>query len=191
MKKRIIGLLAAALLLTALLAGCNQEPVEVSAPEWSTVSDSTSGFSYEVPADWVITEDVTGQGSIIYVPEDADVSNGSSNVNILVQNINGQKAASMKDMKNALETQLVDQLLANGFEKVENLKVEELQAPIGDVCVVSYDIYLSGIKFMQTQYYPLIDDYTVVITATNIGDSVEPSPEEVAEYMAMTLKAAE
>ena len=191
MKKRIIGLLAAALLLTALLAGCNQEPVEVSAPEWSTVSDSTSGFSYEVPADWVITEDVTGQGSIIYVPEDADVSNGSSNVNILVQNINGQKAASMKDMKNALETQLVDQLLANGFEKVENLKVEELKAPIGDVCVVSYDIYLSGIKFMQTQYYPLIDDYTVVITATNIGDSVEPSPEEVAEYMAMTLKAAE
>ena len=191
MKKRIIGLLAAVLLLTALLAGCNQEPVEVSAPEWSTVSDSTSGFSYEVPADWVITEDVTGQGSIIYVPEDADVSNGSSNVNILVQNINGQKAASMKDMKNALETQLVDQLLANGFEKVENLKVEELQAPIGDVCVVSYDIYLSGIKFMQTQYYPLIDDYTVVITATNIGDSVEPSPEEVAEYMAMTLKAAE
>ena len=191
MKKRIIGLLAAALLLTALLAGCNQEPVEVSAPEWSTVSDSTSGFSYEVPADWVITEDVTGQGSIIYVPEDADVSNGSSNVNILVQNINGQKAASMKDMKNALETQLVDQLLANGFEKVENLKVEELQAPIGDVCVVSYDIYLSGIKLMQTQYYPLIDDYTVVITATNIGDSVEPSPEEVAEYMAMTLKAAE
>ena len=134
---------------------------------------------------------MTGQGSIIYVPEDADVSNGSSNVNILVQNINGQKAASMKDMKNALETQLVDQLLANGFEKVENLKVEELQAPIGDVCVVSYDIYLSGIKFMQTQYYPLIDDYTVVITATNIGDSVEPSPEEVAEYMAMTLKAAE
>lgn len=191
MKKRIIGLLAAALLLTALLVGCNQEPVEVSAPEWSTVSDSTSGFSYEVPADWVITEDVTGQGSIIYVPEDADVSNGSSNVNILVQNINGQKAASMKDMKNALETQLVDQLLANGFEKVENLKVEELQAPIGDLCVVSYDIYLSGIKFMQTQYYPLIDDYTVVITATNIGDSVEPSPEEVAEYMAMTLKAAE
>ena len=191
MKKRIIGLLAAALLLTALLAGCNQEPVEVSAPEWSTVSDSTSGFSYEVPADWVITEDVTGQGSIIYVPEDADVSNGSSNVNILVQNINGQKAASMKDMKNALETQLVDQLLANGFEKVENLKVEELKAPIGDLCVVSYDIYLSGIKFMQTQYYPLIDDYTVVITATNIGDSVEPSPEEVAEYMAMTLKAAE
>lgn len=191
MKKRIIGLLAAVLLLTALLAGCNQEPVEVSAPEWSTVSDSTSGFSYEVPADWVITEDVTGQGSIIYVPEDADVSNGSSNVNILVQNINGQKAASMKDMKNALETQLVDQLLANGFEKVENLKVEELKAPIGDLCVVSYDIYLSGIKFMQTQYYPLIDDYTVVITATNIGDSVEPSPEEVAEYMAMTLKAAE
>lgn len=191
MKKRIIGLLAAVLLLTALLAGCNQEPVEVSAPEWSTVSDSTSGFSYEVPADWVITEDVTGQGSIIYVPEDADVSNGSSNVNILVQNINGQKAASMKDMKNALETQLVDQLLANGFEKVENLKVEDLKAPIGDVCVVSYDIYLSGIKFMQTQYYPLIDDYTVVITATNIGDSVEPSPEEVAEYMAMTLKAAE
>ena len=191
MKKRIIGLLAAALLLTALLAGCNQEPVEVSAPEWSTVSDSTSGFSYEVPEDWTITEDVTGQGSIIYVPEDADVSNGSSNVNILVQNINGQKAASMKDMKNALETQLVDQLLANGFEKVENLKVEELKAPIGDLCVVSYDIYLSGIKFMQTQYYPLIDDYTVVITATNIGDSVEPSPEEVAEYMAMTLKAAE
>lgn len=142
-------------------------------------SGTASGFSYEVPADWTTTEDVTGQGSVIYIPADADVSAGTSNVNILVQNVSGQKAASMKDMKAALESDLEDQLISNGFEKVENLNVEELEAPIGSVCVVSYDTYLSGMKFSQTQFYPLIDDYIVVITATNVGEEVEPSVEKL------------
>ena len=174
-----------------LLSGCSKTPAEISAPEWETASGTASGFSYEVPADWTTTEDVTGQGSIIYIPADADVSVGTSNVNILVQDVSGQKAVSMKDMKAALESDLENQLISNGFEKVENLKVEELEAPIGSVCSVSYDTYLSGMKFTQTQFYPLIDDYIIVITATNVGDEVAPSVEEVAEYMALTLKKAE
>ena len=188
MKKQISVFLAISLLLLALLSGCSKTPVTVSAPEWETASGTASGFSYEVPADWTTTEDVTGQGSVIYIPANADVSAGTSNVNILVQNVSGQKAASMKDMKAALESDLEDQLISNGFEKVENLNVEELEAPIGSVCVVSY---LSGMKFSQTQFYPLIDDYIVVITATNVGEEVEPSVEEVAEYMALTLEKAE
>ena len=191
MKKQISVFLAISLLLVALLSGCSKTPVTVSAPEWETASGTASGFSYEVPADWTTTEDVTGHGSVIYIPADADVSAGTSNVNILVQNVSGQKAASMKDMKAALESDLEDQLISNGFEKVENLNVEELEAPIGSVCVVSYDTYLSGMKFSQTQFYPLIDDYIVVITATNVGEEVEPSVEEVAEYMALTLEKAE
>ena len=191
MKKQISVFLAISLLLVALLSGCSKTPVTVSAPEWETASGTASGFSYEVPADWTTTEDVTGQGSVIYIPADADVSAGTSNVNILVQNVSGQKAASMKDMKAALESALEDQLISNGFEKVENVNVEELEAPIGSVCVVSYDTYLSGMKFSQTQFYPLIDDYIVVITATNVGEEVEPSVEEVAEYMALTLEKAE
>ena len=191
MKKQISVFLAISLLLVALLSGCSKTPVTVSAPEWETASGTASGFSYEVPADWTTTEDVTGQGSVIYIPANADVSAGTSNVNILVQNVSGQKAASMKDMKAALESDLEDQLISNGFEKVENLNVEELEAPIGSVCVVSYDTYLSGMKFSQTQFYPLIDDYIVVITATNVGEDVEPSVEEVAEYMALTLEKAE
>ena len=191
MKKQISVFLAISLLLVALLSGCSKTPVTVSAPEWETASGTASGFSYEVPADWTATEDVTGQGSVIYIPANADVSAGTSNVNILVQNVSGQKAASMKDMKAALESDLEDQLISNGFEKVENLNVEELEAPIGSVCVVSYDTYLSGMKFSQTQFYPLIDDYIVVITATNVGEEVEPSVEEVAEYMALTLEKAE
>ncbi len=191
MKKQISVFLAISLLLVALLSGCSKTPVTVSAPEWETASGTASGFSYEVPADWTTTEDVTGQGSVIYIPANADVSAGTSNVNILVQNVSGQKAASMKDMKAALESDLEDQLISNGFEKVENLNVEELEAPIGSVCVVSYDTYLSGMKFSQTQFYPLIDDYIVVITATNVGEEVEPSVEEVAEYMALTLEKAE
>ena len=191
MKKQISVFPAISLLLVALLSGCSKTPVTVSAPEWETASGTASGFSYEVPADWTTTEDVTGQGSVIYIPADADVSAGTSNVNILVQNVSGQKAASMKDMKAALESDLEDQLISNGFEKVENLNVEELEAPIGSVCVVSYDTYLSGMKFSQTQFYPLIDDYIVVITATNVGEEVEPSVEEVAEYMALTLEKAE
>ena len=191
MKKQISVFLAISLLLVALLSGCSKTPVTVSAPEWETASGTASGFSYEVPADWTTTEDVTGQGSVIYIPANADVSAGTSNVNILVQNVSGQKAASMKDMKAALESDLEDQLISNGCEKVENLNVEELEAPIGSVCVVSYDTYLSGMKFSQTQFYPLIDDYIVVITATNVGEEVEPSVEEVAEYMALTFEKAE
>ena len=101
MKKQISVLLAMSLLLIALLSGCSKTPAEISAPEWETASGTASGFSYEVPADWTTTEDVTGQGSIIYIPADADVSVGTSNVNILVQDVSGQKAVSMKDMKAA------------------------------------------------------------------------------------------
>lgn len=90
-----------------------QDPAEISAPEWETASGTASGFSYEVPADWTTTEDVTGQGSIIYIPADADVSAGTSNVNILVQDASGQKPASMKDMKAALESDLENQLISN------------------------------------------------------------------------------
>ena len=92
MKKQISVFLAISLLLVALLSGCSKTPVTVSAPEWETASGTASGFSYEVPADWTTTEDVTGQGSVIYIPADADVSAGTSNVNILVQNVSGQKA---------------------------------------------------------------------------------------------------
>lgn len=187
MKKQLSLLLAAGFILTLLLSGCGSNPVAVDKPEWDTVADSSNGFSYEVPADWTITEDVTGQGCVIYVPEDADLTSGSSNVNILVQST-GQKAASAKEMKAAFESDLEGQLLANGFEKVENLKIDELEAPIGTVSVVSYDIYLGGMKFSQTQFYPLIDDYVVVVTATDIGISTTPSVDEVAEYVTLTLK---
>ena len=91
-------------------------------------------------------------------------------------------------MKAAFESDLEGQLLANGFEKVENLKIDELKAPIGTVSVVSYDIYVGGMKFSQTQFYPLIDDYVVVVTATDIGISTTPSVDEVAEYVTLTLK---
>ena len=43
-------------------------------------------------------------------------------------------------------------------------------------------------KFSQTQFYPLIDDYVVVVTATDIGISTTPSVDEVAEYVTLTLK---
>ena len=104
MKKQISVLLAMSLLLIALLSGCSKTPAEISAPEWETASGTASGFSYEVPADWTTTEDVTGQGSIIYIPADADVSVGTSNVNILVQDVSGQKAVSKMCIRDSLMT---------------------------------------------------------------------------------------
>ena len=63
-----------------------------------------------------------------------------------------------------------------------------MEAPIGKVCAISYDAELTGVTFSQTQFYPLIDNYSFVVTATDIGDGVTPNVAEVAEYIVMTLE---
>lgn len=186
MKKSISMVLAIFLVFAAVLAGCNNAPAEVSKPEWETKEESTGNLSYQVPADWVITEDVTGQGGIIYIPSDADVNAGSSNVNLVVQETT-DKAVPLKDMQDAFSTQFEQQLLAQGADAVTNIKTDSFTAPIGDVYVISYELSLAGMTFKQTQYYPLMDNYIVVITATDIEDDIDPEVVSVAEYLTKTL----
>lgn len=187
MKKYSVLLLVLVLISTLLLGGCGKTEVSVPEPEWSTVQDSAGGFSYQIPEGWVITEDVTGQGSVIYIPGDADSSAGVSNVNLVMVET-GAEAVAFEDLKAALEQDLAPQLLANGFSAVENISVREMEAPIGKVCAISYDAELTGVTFSQTQFYPLIDNYSFVVTATDIGDGVTPNVAEVAEYIVMTLE---
>ena len=124
---------------------------------------------------------------MIYIPGDADSSAGVSNVNLVMVET-GAEAVAFEDLKAALEQDLAPQLLANGFSAVENISVREMEAPIGKVCAISYDAELTGVTFSQTQFYPLIDNYSFVVTATDIGDGVTPNVAEVAEYIVMTLE---
>ena len=43
-----------------------------------------------------------------------------------------------------------------------------IDAAVGTVCAVSYKAEVNGATFTQMQYYPLVDHYTLVITATDI-----------------------
>lgn len=189
MKKQTIAIIFVLALMTALFSGCGQTTASIAAPDWDTTAVTTNGFSYEMPADWKTVEDTSGQGAIIYVPADADLNAGTSSVNLII-NKTGEKAVSLKAMKESLETSLASQLTANGFDSVENMKISDLSSPVGEVCMITYDVSISGVTLSQTQYYPLIDNYIVVITATDIGDDITPAVEEVAEHVAMTIKAA-
>lgn len=190
MKKIVSSVLVCLLVLSLVLTGCsnsNSSTPEVTAPDWETKTETSNGFSYEVPADWVITDDPTGSGGIIYIPPTADVNLGTSNVNILMQQ-SGSPAVTLKDMNDSFSSAFKDQLISQGAEKVENIKTSSLTNSMGDVFVISYDLTMGGMNFKQVQYYPLVDDYIVVITSTEIDDGVEPAVKDVAEYMAQTFK---
>ena len=187
MKKFSILLLVFVLTATLLFGGCQKNEPAVPAPSWETESVEENGFSYEIPKGWIRTEDPTNQGSIVYVPADANLQEGTSNVNLVIWET-GAKAVAFDDLKAALENDLPQQLFANGFSALTDLRTWQIDAAVGTVCAVSYKAEVNGATFTQMQYYPLVDHYTLVITATDIGDGITPHVDEVAEYILLSMQ---
>ena len=172
-----------------LLASCaGQELPEVTPPEWETQAVEEGALRFEIPADWNEVEDASGNGAIVYAPKDADLETGTSNVNIVIIQTNSKKA-SYDEMETVLKEQYVSQIEAAGIVLATDPVFEKVVCKAGDAIKVSYEVEQQGLegKMTQMQFFPLVDDYSIVITSTNISDGAQPNPDEVARYMLDTL----
>ncbi|NLK95555.1 MAG: hypothetical protein GX275_10265 [Clostridiales bacterium] len=146
-------------------------------------------FTYEIPADWDgITFDGAANGQVVYAPKDADINNGTSSVNIIITNTNS-KASKLKDFNTSksqsqLETQL-NEKFSNG---ASNFEYKNYSTDSYDVFSISYDISYEDVSLHLTQYNILVDNYTVLVTATNNKDGINPSPEDVAKRIVNSFK---
>lgn len=192
MKKRA-KLLAAALTLVMAcgFSACKQEgtAVHVEKPSWETQSAAAAPFSFELPKDWSKIEDPTGNQLHIYVPAGYDPETGASNINIAIQQT-GEKAVGLAAMKVAFPKELEAQL-KQAFPDVGNFSYSDMKTPNFDFLIAQYDYTVAGIHVEQTQYYPVVDNYTVVITATKMAVDSTPPVLDVAKHMAGTLQKTE
>ncbi len=185
--------LTAMLLITLLLGGCGgggKSESEVSGPGWSTVEAGVNAFTYQIPSDWVLVDESSSDDMAVYVPFDADLSEGTSNITVVVEET-GVEAGELEDLKQGLQLHLEADLVSSGFEKIENLNFADVSAPIGDVLEVSFVSYLNGQSLYQKMYYPLVDGYSISIISTNAGDDVQPPVEDIALNIVQTLAVEE
>lgn len=181
MKKLICTTL---LLITSIffVIGCGKNSIEVPKPDFETQKVSEDNFEFEIPTTWEKADISLTSGQYVYTTKDANLESGTSNVSIIISETS-EKTIKMEDAKTELESQIKTTFGDN----VTNIKTNSLKASCGDVCVGNYDLSISGINMSQTLYYPLIDNYNVTITSTNINDNTTPSPEDVAKHIINTF----
>lgn len=168
------------------LIGCGETSIKVPKPDFETQKISEDIFECEIPSTWIKADISAVNGQFVYVPSDADLSKGTSNVNVIATKTD-KKAPSMKDAKSELQAQIE----ATFSEYVSNINFDETKVNAGDVCIMTYTINIEGITMNQVMYYILIDDYQILITSTNTNDNISPSSEAVAKHIINTIKLRE
>lgn len=195
MKKTLLKKLTAGLLLAVSafsLVGCNsnekskdskEKEVKVEKADFETQTITLDNVTFEIPKDWSeITAPNTQSGYTSYAPANADVTVGTSSVNI----ITSAQKVTLKDLKaNSSE---FEKQIKSAFSSVDDFKFSDFKAPSGDVFVIEYNYSGAGKTASFSQYMVILDGYVATITASNMNDNVSPSPKEVAKHMANTIK---
>ena len=190
MKKIIImlSMLIAALTMVSCSKEAAKDEVVVEKPAFETQLIEDTGFTYEIPVGWAKVEGVTtNAGQTIYAPSSADLTKGTSSVNIVISKVNS-KAVSLEDFKTQATTELKKAILSKVSATATDFNFGDFKAPIADVFTMDYTTKISGITMKNTQYYPLIDNYTVVVTGTDIGDNYAEKTQDVAKHIVNTIK---
>lgn len=192
LKKLTVGLLLAVSAFS--LVGCNsnakskdskEKEDKVEKADFETQTITLDNVTFEIPKDWSelsIPNAIAGYTS--YAPANADINVGTSNVNITVS-AQTQKM-TIKDLND--NRSVFEKQIKSAFSSAEDFKYSDFKAPSGDVFVMEYNYSASNKSASISQYMVLLDGYVATITATNINDNVSPSAQEVAKYMANTIK---
>ena len=206
MKKKLlkkIAIIAITALTTTMFIGCGDSSnkkdsssesgkkveetseKEVTATEisYDTQDINLDNFSFKIPANWT-EQEITASSHYLYYPSDADTTTGTSSVNILIQdNSTSVDLDDFYNIKDSLQKQMTEQ-----FDSTSNFEFSDFSTKNFDVFVMEFDLTQQGVNMHMVQYMPLLDNYSVVVTATNIGDNVEPQAELVGRIMTETLQ---
>ncbi|BCN32768.1 PsbP-related protein [Anaeromicropila herbilytica] len=175
------------LCMTALtLLGCSKIGSTAKEAPFKTQTIEIDKYQFEIPDTWKRVEDPNINSALyIFTPENADLTKNSSNVAITIIP-KTDKSPTMEQLKSS--TAGLEKQIKGVFKDAKDFKFDELSVPSGKVFTLSYSVQFGDITMVQTQYYILMDNQTVVITSTDIGDGVSPSPIEVINHMAESFK---
>jgi hypothetical protein len=184
MKKFVI---LSMLFITAMtFIGCSKIGSHAKDVSFETQVMDIDNYQFEIPSTWKRVEDPSINSSLyIYTPDNENETKNSSNVAITVI-ANTDKTPTMEQLKSS--TANLEQQIKGVFKDAKDFKFGELSVPSGKVFSLSYTVQFGDITMVQTQYYIMMEDQTVVITATDIGDGVYPTPLEVINHMAESFK---
>jgi hypothetical protein len=194
--KKTVYMTICLFLLCALLAGCDTP----SAPENSDKAPENAGavkhveqgdIEYDIPGDWS-KSDMSTESVYLYVSDNTDIAAEPSNVTVEVQ-YTGTESPSFEELEgaNMFDEEMVRQILSP--QQPENVTIDpSFTVPSGGVFQASYTLSAgAGKEVKQVLYLPVVDDYAILVYATDFGDDVTPSVQEVAKLIVGTLKLPE
>lgn len=169
-------------------SGGKSDSAVSSASVASTASKAAAGdsqlidadtYSLEIPSTWTKTK---YSGVDLFLPQDADITAGASNINIVISAFTG-KAPSLADYKASFPAEFEKQI-KSAFPDATNFQYSNIKVGGKDVFVAKCD---STATLSQTQYYPINNKAVAVLTVTDIGDGDKMGLQDIAKHMLETL----
>lgn len=168
-----------------ILCSCSKTSNEAKTPDFETQLIELDNSNFEIPKNWGKLTTPLSMKQTIYAPIGADLSTGTSNVSFIMTKASTNEN-SLEDLKKNSST--FEEQIKSIFPKAIDFKFGDFKSPAGDVFTIEYQVTYGDTTLKQIQYYMLLQDYVVVITATDIGDNVSPSVYDVAKHMIHSFK---
>lgn len=181
MKKYLI--LSLLLLSSILLFACNKN--KVKNPGFKTQVITMDDWDVEIPLDWEEIADTSGMTQHLFVPKEIDISQGTSNVTFAITKTD-KNPALIEDMKSNIPS-FTEQILAI-FPRATDIVFDDYTVANGAVFTLEYQVPLDSTIMKQNQFYILMDNYSAVVTSTDIGDNPVPTPLAVARHITNSLR---
>jgi hypothetical protein len=199
MKKTAVAVIGC-ILSVAMIAGCGAStaPEDAGSSE-DTRTDSFNGevrrvrqgdFEYDIPADWSKSDAMSTENVCLYISDNANPEDEPSNVTVEIHNT-GSEAPAFEDLKrsNAFDEAMVRGIVS---QELADITIEQsFTVPLGGVFQASYSLPGNdGKRVKQIMYLPVLDNYAILVFATDFGDKIVPPAREVAELILRTMESS-
>ncbi|MDF2801945.1 MAG: putative surface protein responsible for cell interaction [Anaerocolumna sp.] len=157
--------------------------------------ETTHGkLKFIIPTTWkqVVVAEESKAANLLFLPINADVNNGSSNITVTYSET-GEDKIDYATIKPLLEESITAELITSQLAQsgmtatVEDFKVSDSDTKLGKAFKIEYTVDLGAVKFTQTIYEIYIDNYNFEISITDLGEGVSPDLNTVADYLMESL----
>lgn len=167
-----------------LFAVCHKNPIPK--PPFETQEFDNELCSFEIPADWEPYGEASNTGQLLFVPSGADTSKSVSNVSVNLSASAGKKA-SLEEMYEEFRLSFED-TVTEVYPQASDFYYSDYEAPNHTVFQTHYTVRTESTTAVCTQYYPLLKNAVLVVTATDVGDEAGDEVEAIAQHIVNTFQ---